>query len=109
MRYPCAARFQGAFVMKMLERLMGPPMAAPETRGLRRLRWFMICGLETCAVQILLLGWLIGLFGRFAIGAAVAISLTVTIVATCIYLIRKSRADDRWLLSRGFGQEGEGA
>lgn len=88
---------------------MGPPMAAPETLGLRRLRWFMICGLETCAVQILLLGWLIGLLGRVAIGAAVAVSLGVTIVATCLYLFRKSRADDRWILDRGFDKEGEGA
>lgn len=95
--------------MKMLERLMGPPMAAPETRGLRLLRWFMICGLETCAVQILLLGWLIDLFGRVAMGAAVAISLAVTIAATALYLVRKSRADDHWLLTRGFDHEGEGA
>ena len=95
--------------MNVLERLMGPPMAAPETRGLRRLRWVMICGLETCAVQILLLSWLIDVFGRVATGAAVAVSLATTIVATGIYVARKSRADDRWLLDRGFDTEGEGA
>ena len=88
---------------------MGPPMAAPETKGLRRLRWFMICALEACAIQVLLLGWLIDIFGRVATGAAVAVSLSVTILTTCVYLVRKSRADDRWLLARGFDREGEGA
>ena len=94
--------------MKILERLMGPPMAAPETQGLRRLRWVMICSLETCAVQLSLIGWLVGLFGRVAIGAAVALSLIVTTMATALYLIRKSRADNRWLLTRGFDQKTEG-
>jgi hypothetical protein len=95
--------------MSLLERLIGPPMAAPETPWLRRLRWFMICGLETCAAQILLLDWLIGMFGRVSTGVAVAVSLIVTVVASCLYVVRKSRADDRWMLTRGFDHEGEGA
>ncbi|MAM37024.1 MAG: hypothetical protein CL949_00635 [Erythrobacter sp.] len=80
--------------------LLRTPMAAPETRALRRMRrtWQCLC---------LLLALVVGLFvpfqrlgGRAAIAAVVAI-LIATVLYTALYLARKQRADSTFLGALG--------
>ncbi|OYY63281.1 hypothetical protein [Sphingomonas sp. 28-62-11] len=72
--------------------LLRTPMAAPETSTLRRMRfvWQALC--ITCALVIGLFSPLRHAVGRAApIGAAVL--LCATAAYTCLYLVRKQRAD----------------
>jgi hypothetical protein len=95
--------------MTMLEHIMGPPMAAPESRFMRRLRIMFTVLASTTAVSILLLDMLVMLLGRVATGGALAALITLTALTGTIFFLRKSRIDDRWILDRGFDCEGDGA
>jgi hypothetical protein len=95
--------------MTMLEHIMGPPMAAPESRIMRRLRIMFTVLASTTAVSILLLDMLVMLLGRVAMGGALAALIALTALTGAIFFIRKSRIDDRWILDCGFDCEGDGA
>lgn len=76
--------------------LLRTPMAAPETRALRRMRliWQALC--VSCALVVGLISPLRHAVGRMApIGAAVI--LLATAAFTCLYLLRKQRADRAFL------------
>ncbi|CUS45604.1 hypothetical protein MGWOODY_Smn909 [hydrothermal vent metagenome] len=83
--------------------LLRTPMAAPETRALRRMRliWQALC--VTCALVVGLISPLRHAVGRAApIGAAVV--LLATSAFTCLYLFRKQRADRAFLNNLGGGE-----
>ena len=93
----------------MLERLMGPPMAAPETAGMRRLRFAVIALASATALGIVALGLIVHLVGRVAAGGLLAALITTSAFIALVYFIRKARIDDCWLLDRGFDREGQGS
>lgn len=76
--------------------LLRTPMAAPETRELRRLRrtWQVLC--LTLAGSIAALEPLTRAGGR-AVPCAIAALLFATITWSAIYLTRKARADAAFL------------
>ena len=72
------------------------PMAAPETPGLRRLRygWQALC--LTLAASIVAQGTLRGLVGRLA-PAATGVLLVAAVTMTILYLGAKHSADTAFL------------
>ena len=80
--------------------LLRTPMAAPETPGLRRMRfvWQALCIGSALAVG--LFAPLHHAFGRGAPIAA-ALLLLATLVQSCRYLVRKHRADTDFLEASG--------
>ncbi|MBP2278469.1 hypothetical protein D9M73_72940 [compost metagenome] len=80
--------------------LLCTPMAAPETRTLRRMRYIWQAMCLTCAVAI-------GFFSsiRHAVGRAAPIGAAVLLIGTaaytCLYLMRKQRADQAFFDSVG--------
>lgn len=83
--------------------MLRTPMAAPETVGLRRLRfiWQGLC--LTLAASIVGLGSLRAVLGRAA-PCMIAILLVTTLLATLIYLRRKHHADTVYLETLGEGR-----
>lgn len=87
-----------------LNRLIGPPMAAPETRALRTLRLTILCASLTLAVLIALIGPARALMGAGAIGAAAGLLAALALLVP-IYLRAKTRADDAHLMASCRGGE----
>jgi purine-cytosine permease-like protein len=83
--------------MSLLERLMGPPMAAPETPRMRRQRIALMWLSSMLGVGVLLVGAIRALLGPVVTGAAFAVLLLSTIVFGAVYFIGKARRDDAWL------------
>lgn len=80
--------------------MLRTPMAAPETRALRRLRltWQALC--LSLGASILCLQPLLRQFGRAA-SAAIAVLLVAVLATTALYLARKHRADAAFLEAIG--------
>jgi hypothetical protein len=95
-------------VLKMLERLIGLPMAAPETPKMRQFRLIFIALASATTVGISALGMLIHLVGRVGAGGALAALIAATLLVGLVFFTAKSRRDDRWILERGFEREGGG-
>jgi hypothetical protein len=76
--------------------LLRTPMAAPETRILRRMRftWQALC--LACAIWMGLFGHIHRIVGFAAVAGAVALMIA-TMLYTVAYLSRKRRADDAFL------------
>ena len=91
------------------EALFGPPMAAPETSRMRRLRIGFIALAALSGLLILGIDFVSGAIGRVATGGLMLVVLTLTTVVGAVFFWIKSRRDDRWIESRGFDREGEGA
>jgi hypothetical protein len=76
--------------------LLRTPMAAPETRVLRRMRFIWQA---LCVTSALVVGFFSPL--RHAVGRAAPIGAAVLLLATaahtCRYLVRKQRADQAFL------------
>ena len=83
--------------MNAVEKLLGAPMAAPETARMRRLRIAVITLASTLGVGIPLTSTLRTLLGPVVTGALLAVALLITAVTVAVYFIRKSRLDDAWL------------
>ena len=83
--------------MNLAEKIMGVPMAAPETTPMRRLRLTVIALASTLCVGIVLIGSIRGVFGPVVTGGLFAVLLGVTGIAGTFYFVRKSRRDDAWL------------
>lgn len=83
--------------------MLRTPMAAPETAGLRRLRfiWQFLCLM--LAASIAGLGPLRAILGRAA-PCMIVILLVTTLLATLIYLRRKHHADTVHLETLGEGR-----
>lgn len=83
--------------------MLRTPMAAPETRELRRLRrtWQAMCLL--LAASIVTLEPLMQVAGRAA-PCAIAALLAATLLITAVYLARKGRADTAYLERAGEDQ-----
>jgi len=83
--------------------LLRTPMAAPETRGLRRLRrcWQTLCLMSALGAGFA--GPIHRAGGRPA-AATLALLLIATVVCTAIYWIKKQRADQRFLEAMGGGE-----
>lgn len=79
-----------------LTRLIGSPMAAPETRALRSLRLTILGGGLTLGALIALIGPATALIGVGAVGAAAGL-LTTLVILVPIYLRAKTRADAEYL------------
>lgn len=95
--------------MRILENLMGSPMAAPESRFMRRLRMVFIGLASGTMGGIAALGSIVGLVGRAGAGALLAALIGATLLVGLIFFIRKHSIDDRWILERRFDREEEGA
>lgn len=83
--------------MNAVEKLLGTPMAAPETPGMRRLRVAVITLATLLALGILIVGPLSALLGPVVTGGTFALLILTTVVTGAIYFIAKSRRDDAWL------------
>lgn len=83
--------------------MLRTPMAAPETRDLRRLRgiWQALC--LSLAAGIVMLGPLRRAAGRAA-PCALAALLVATLLITALYIARKHRADTAFLEPAGKDQ-----
>jgi hypothetical protein len=83
--------------MNVLERVVGAPMAAPETAASRRLRLVVIWLASVLGVGVLLIGTICSVIGPVVTGALFAFLLAATLVTGAVYFIRKARRDDAWL------------
>lgn len=83
--------------MSVLEKVMGPPMAAPETAAMRRLRMTVIVLASLLGAGPLLVGAIDAALGPIVTGAVFAVLLAVTLPTGAIYFVGKSRRDDAWL------------
>lgn len=81
-----------------LIRLVGPPIAAPETRALRTLRLTILGASLTLGGLIALIGPARALIGVGAVGAAAGLLAALAILVP-IYLRAKMRADDAHLMA----------
>lgn len=91
-----------------LEALFGPPMAAPETAAMRRLRFAFIGIALATGIAIVLIELLIGSFGRVMTGGVLVVLVALTVLSGVVFVVVKTRRDDHWILARGFDGEGEG-
>ena len=83
--------------------LLRTPMAAPETKALRRLRltWMTLCGVSASIVAFF--KPLHQDIGFLAVVVAAPLLLATTLVTT-LYLARKHAADTAWLERAGEGE-----
>jgi uncharacterized membrane protein YuzA (DUF378 family) len=95
--------------MKLIARIFGAPMAAPETPSMRHLRFSVISLCASSALSVAGVDVIASLCGRAAAGAIVLAMLGVTAATAILFLIRKTRIDDAWLMDRGFDRQGDGA
>lgn len=87
---------------KLLESVFGPPMAAPETRAMRRLRIAFIALAASTSIGVLGIGTIADLLGSAGAGGLLLTLGLVTCAVALVFVIRKTRLDDRWILDRGF-------
>lgn len=83
--------------MSAIEKLLGAPMAAPETSGMRRFRLAVITLASTLAAGVLLASTLRSLLGPVVTGGVLGILLVATAAIAAVYFTRKARLDDAWL------------
>lgn len=83
--------------MSVLEKVMGPPMAAPETPALRRLRFAVITLAALLGSGVLAAGAIDSALGPVITGALLAALLVSTLVTGRVYFAGKMRRDDAWL------------
>ena len=83
--------------MNVVEKVLGTPMAAPETRRMRRMRFAVITLAGMLAAGIPMVGALSALRGPVVTGGVLALLLLTTAATGATYFIRKSRLDDDWL------------
>ena len=76
---------------------MGPGMAAPETRGIRRLRIAVIGMAALLGTGVLGIEGIIALCGPVVTGAILASLLGATLGIGGVYFVRKAHRDDAWL------------
>lgn len=81
-----------------LARLIGPPMAAPETRPLRTIRLTILGAGLTLGGLTALIDPARALIGVSAVGAAAGL-LVALVILVPIYLRAKARADDAHLMA----------
>jgi hypothetical protein len=92
-----------------LERIVGAPMAAPETRAMRRLRFAFTALVSATGLGVLTLDLLVAYLGRAGAGGMLSALIVITTIIGCLFFFRKNQADGRWLLARGFAREDEEA
>ena len=83
--------------MNLAEKVMGPPMAAPETVPMRRLRLTVIVLAAALCFGLVTIGNIRAALGPVATGGLFAVLLGVTGIAGTFYFVRKARRDDAWL------------
>lgn len=83
--------------MSALERIMGAPMAAPETPGLRRLRYASLAATFSLAVAVLLVPIIRLGLGAVATGLFFGVAILVTFALVAIYVRVKTHRDEAWL------------
>jgi hypothetical protein len=91
--------------MKLLERIFGPPMAAPETQSMRRLRMTFIAWACASALGVSATDAISSLCGRAAAGGMLLALLLLTGVTGSLFFYRKTRIDDAWFTARGFNPD----
>ena len=88
------------------EDIFGPPMAAPESAAMRRLRFAFIALATLTAAGVAMIGMLADVCGRPGAGGLLALLVIVTALVGMVWLRTKTWRDDRWILSRCFDAEG---
>ena len=84
--------------------LLRTPMAAPETKGLKRMRMTILSICTVLLVSIATLAPLRAAIG-IAAGGLVAVLLAVLAILVPVYVVTKNRADDRYLDTLGEERE----
>jgi threonine/homoserine efflux transporter RhtA len=77
--------------------LLKTPMAAPETPRLKAMRRTFQALCILCALGVTFISPLTALLGRLA-PVGIAALLVSTAAYTALYVVRKNRADEAWLL-----------
>jgi hypothetical protein len=95
--------------VKLLEAILGVPLAAPETAVMRRLRFLYIASAACSCLGIVAIDQLVRACGRVAVGAGLLGLLVIAALSGAVFFWKKNRIDDAWLLNGGFDREGEGA
>ena len=93
--------------MKVLERWIGPPMAAPETATMRTLRFVVVASTGASALAIAGIDLIIAQCGRAATGATLLVMISVAALSAAVFFYRKIRLDDRWLMECCASRDGE--
>ena len=93
--------------MKALERLIGPPMAAPETATMRALRFAVVASTGASALAIAGIDLIIAQCGRAATGATLLVMISVAALSAAVFFYRKTRLDDRWLMECCAARDGK--
>lgn len=76
---------------------MGPGMAAPETSGMRRLRFAVICMTALLGTGLIGIDRIVLELGSVMTGTIFSGLLAATLAIGVIYFLRKARRDDAWL------------
>ncbi len=77
--------------------MLKTPMAAPETPRLKAMRRTFQTLCILCALGVMFISPLTALLGRLA-PVGIAALLVSTAAYTALYVVRKNRADEAWLL-----------
>lgn len=93
--------------MTMLEHFIGYPMAAPESKAMRRLRFTFIGLAGLSGLSILGIDVFVSFVGRVIVGAVLVLLLLVTAVTALLFIFKKWRIDDQWLLEQTSEPEGK--
>lgn len=93
--------------MTMLEHFIGYPMAAPESKAMRRLRFTFIGLAGLSGLSILGIDVFVSFVGRVIVGAVLVLLLLVTAVTALLFFFKKWRIDDQWLLEQTSEPEGK--
>ena len=88
--------------MMGLERIFGPPMAAPESAPMRRLRVVFISLAMMTGLGIAGIGLVGNLIGRAGAGGLMLALWLLTGVSGLVFFRLKVCRDDRWIEDRGF-------
>ena len=83
--------------MNLAEKVMGPPMAAPETVPMRRLRLTVIALAAALCFGLVTIGSIRAALGPVVTGGLFAGLLAATLLVGSVYFVRKARRDDAWL------------
>jgi hypothetical protein len=89
---------------RLADVLIPVPMAAPETRALRRARLSLIVAAVALAISLLFFTTILALFGR---GVALALPVGLLVFAAIqgpVWLRAKNKADDYFLLNGKVGR-----
>ena len=93
--------------MNWAEQIFGTPLAAPETRFMRCLRFAFIGSAAATVIGILAIDVASAILGRAGAGAFLLLLLLIAACSGSLFFYRKIRIDDAWLVDRDAEREGD--